>query len=220
MADEQPPPKRDVNELFTLDASDPTSDADGPLAHLLSASPVADPGRPLDAPAVDNLSNPSEVGLPGLPGLADVSGLEDLYVTTTEVPLGTPPAEPLPPAFAPGRTEPEDHRPVDPWMVEPVPVDLTPAKPRPTGSRPTRPRPRPEEPVPVQPEPPAADDPFRSFEVGGNLRFSTEAGARSAGVWPATGPQDRAYPAALVPNAVPAPVAPNKSVRVPGEERR
>jgi len=238
MADEQPPPKRDVNELFTLDASGPSSDPDGPLAHLLSMSPVSDLARQsdkttgeeprLDDPEGDRGSaagGGSGIGRPGadgdLPGIADVGGLEDLYVTTAELPLGDAPADPLPPTtisswaagvveqrpFGPRPDRPDRSHPADPGGVRPRSTERRPAHRRPKG------------PAPVRRDSDVDADPFRSFEVGGNLRFSTEAGQSSVGGWSPSGPA-RPYPAALVPHAVPAPVSPSRSVRVPGQQRR
>ncbi len=116
MADELPPPKRDVNELFTLDASDPTSDPDGPLAHLMSTSPLADRDRTSIESAVDDDDAAPEGAATDrdLPGIADIGGLEDLYMTTTELPPGKPSPAPLPPAST-GAAEPE----TGPAPVEP-----------------------------------------------------------------------------------------------------
>lgn len=193
MADEQTPPKRDVNELFTLDASNPTSDHDGPLAYLLSTSPVSELHRSSSDP------DASSAGDDELPGISDVSGLEDLHVTTAEVPLGDTAGQ-LSPPVDPGWAEGVDSRPVG--------SELAPAGPRPV------------EPAPVPLDRPADSDPIRSIVVGGNLRFSTEAEPRSATNWTLAPNDHHPYPARLVPNAVPAPVAPSRSVRVPGQERR
>lgn len=226
MADEQSPPKRDVNELFTLDASESTPNVEGPLAHLMSTSPVADDTRLWTEPGIDGdeghvttgrrigevaAAQPGEV----LPSVADVAGLEDLY-EKKDVRGNTGRGDT-------GRDTAGRHRsgpPTRPVRIveSPESPDTVEPFPAPAGM-PRTPILEHFNPTETQPVDHHGVRRPRRIEIGGDLQFSTEAGPRSVPSW-SESENGLAYSTALAQNVVPAPVAPNRSVRVPGQQRR
>ncbi len=205
MADEQTPPKRDVNEVFTLDVSEPTADFDGPLAHLMSSSAVSDLAGPWsdpDSPGdVDNSSNLDDADSsdpddePSHLAVDDGPEPEPFYTITADLAEEDRPTIPTRVGDADASTSDNgDESSVD-ASVAALDRSWT------------------------QPIVPVGDERPRPLVGNGNLRFSTEPDPRFV-LGTSDAERNGVYPATLVPNAIPAPVAPNRSVRVPGEERR